>query len=152
TSDLLGVLGYTTGVETNDTTFQGTFPYVQMPWRGTGKCGGLEYNYTQPSVLGPSVGIGLSAPEIFVSAGPNPFADLTAIRYRLRSPMQIDISIYDLEGRRITTLVSDEQVPGEYTLPWEAADYPAGVYIARVSQIDVSGNMQTQSIKLVKSE
>ncbi|MFL5762441.1 MAG: DUF4331 family protein, partial [Bacteroidia bacterium] len=34
TSDLLGVLGYTTGVEANDTTFNATFPYVQTPWSG----------------------------------------------------------------------------------------------------------------------
>jgi hypothetical protein len=34
TPKLLGVLGYTTGVETNDMTFKGTFPYVANPWSG----------------------------------------------------------------------------------------------------------------------
>jgi hypothetical protein len=34
TTDLLDVLGYTTGVETNDTTFRTAFPYVQAPWSG----------------------------------------------------------------------------------------------------------------------
>jgi len=34
TPNLLGVLGYTTGVEANDTTFQTGFPYVQTPWEG----------------------------------------------------------------------------------------------------------------------
>ncbi|MCW3084504.1 MAG: hypothetical protein JWP12_1870 [Bacteroidetes bacterium] len=34
TPDLLGVLGYTTGVEHNDTTFKAAFPYVQTPWEG----------------------------------------------------------------------------------------------------------------------
>jgi hypothetical protein len=33
-ADLLGVLGYTTGVQANDTTFKATFPYVQTPWNG----------------------------------------------------------------------------------------------------------------------
>jgi len=32
---MLNVVQYSTGVETNDTTFQTTFPYVQAPWRGT---------------------------------------------------------------------------------------------------------------------
>jgi hypothetical protein len=32
--NLLGVLGYTTGVESNDTTFKAAFPYVQTPWSG----------------------------------------------------------------------------------------------------------------------
>lgn len=35
TAKLLGVLGYTTGVEKNDKDFGSTFPYVAAPWRGT---------------------------------------------------------------------------------------------------------------------
>ncbi len=35
TNQLLNVLQYSTGVESNDTTFQTSFPYVQAPWRGT---------------------------------------------------------------------------------------------------------------------
>ncbi len=35
TQDLLNVLTYTTGVETNDAPFTSTFPYVAQPWRGT---------------------------------------------------------------------------------------------------------------------
>jgi hypothetical protein len=34
TPNLVGVLGYTTGVEVNDTTFKAAFPYVQAPWEG----------------------------------------------------------------------------------------------------------------------
>ncbi len=34
TPNLLKVLGYTTGVEKNDTTFKVAFPYVQAPWSG----------------------------------------------------------------------------------------------------------------------
>jgi hypothetical protein len=35
TNQLKNVLQYSTGVETNDTTFKTSFPYVQSPWRGT---------------------------------------------------------------------------------------------------------------------
>jgi hypothetical protein len=34
TPNLVGVLGYTTGVENNDTIFKPAFPYVQAPWSG----------------------------------------------------------------------------------------------------------------------
>ena len=34
TTQLTNVLGYTTGVEANDTTFKAAFPYVQTPWSG----------------------------------------------------------------------------------------------------------------------
>lgn len=51
---LFDVLGYTTGVEENDAPFQSSFPYVAMPWSGTGKCGGKSIPYEQPEVLEPS--------------------------------------------------------------------------------------------------
>ena len=35
TDDLLGVLSYSTGVDTNDKAFRSTFPYVALPWSGT---------------------------------------------------------------------------------------------------------------------
>lgn len=35
TDDLVGVLSYSTGVESNDKPFRNSFPYVAMPWRGT---------------------------------------------------------------------------------------------------------------------
>jgi hypothetical protein len=34
TPKLLSVLGYSTGVQNNDTTFKTAFPYVQTPWSG----------------------------------------------------------------------------------------------------------------------
>jgi len=35
TTDLLNVLTYSTGVDSNDAPFSSSFPYVAMPWRGT---------------------------------------------------------------------------------------------------------------------
>ncbi len=40
TQDLLNVLTYTTGVEKNDRAFSSTFPYLAMPFSGTGDCSG----------------------------------------------------------------------------------------------------------------
>jgi len=54
TQGLLDVLTYTTGIEANDTTFRSSFPYVQTPWPGDGKCGGLPVIYDQPTVLDPT--------------------------------------------------------------------------------------------------
>ncbi len=54
TQDLVNVLTYSTGVERNDTSFRTSFPYVQLPWSGTGKCGGMEVPYTAPAVLNPT--------------------------------------------------------------------------------------------------
>ena len=40
TQDLLDVLTYTTGVESNDKAFTGSFPYLAQPASGTGDCSG----------------------------------------------------------------------------------------------------------------
>ena len=42
TDQLLGVLGYSTGVEENDAEFKPSFPYLAAPWDGSGPCGGKE--------------------------------------------------------------------------------------------------------------
>ena len=52
TTDLLDVLGYTTGVESNDIPLKVKFPYVQVPWAGDGKCGGLPVLYLAETECG----------------------------------------------------------------------------------------------------
>ena len=56
TQDLVDVLTYSTGIETNDVAFQTSFPYEAMPFSGAGACSGLAIAYTQPTVLPPSNG------------------------------------------------------------------------------------------------
>ncbi len=55
TQDLIDVLSYSPGVTANDTTFRTSFPYLQTPWSGTGKCSGVEVDYTQPAILPPTI-------------------------------------------------------------------------------------------------
>ena len=55
TSKLLAEYTFTSGVETNDTTFRAAFPYTQTPWSGTGSAGGPTNSNTQ------------SAPDLTVS-------------------------------------------------------------------------------------
>ncbi|MEZ4773064.1 MAG: DUF4331 family protein [Bacteroidia bacterium] len=58
TQDLLDVLTYSTGVEANDAAFRTGFPYVQLPWQGTGVCGGKAVTYQQPTVLPATQSVG----------------------------------------------------------------------------------------------
>ncbi len=44
TQDLIDVLTFTTGVESNDRDFTATFPYVAQPASGTGDCSGRVYS------------------------------------------------------------------------------------------------------------
>ncbi|RZK23287.1 MAG: DUF4331 domain-containing protein [Hymenobacter sp.] len=50
TAQLGNVLGYTTGVEANDTTIRATFPFVQTPWSGTGSASGPTNSVVIPDL------------------------------------------------------------------------------------------------------
>ncbi|CAA9263903.1 MAG: hypothetical protein AVDCRST_MAG95-2422, partial [uncultured Adhaeribacter sp.] len=73
TQNLVNVLSFTTGVEKNDKEFQGMFPFVASPWRGT-EIGGLveaslinDANNNTAAVTAPAIksvaNMGLAAPE-----------------------------------------------------------------------------------------
>ncbi len=151
TANLGAVLGYTTGVETNDTTFRSGFPYVQLPWSGTGKCSGREISYTQPSILGGSVGIGVAAPSIFATASPNPFTNRTTFDYRLVGPTDLQIEVYSINGQLVERMPRKTQAAGEYSYTWNAHAVPAGVYIAKLIAGSDGDAQIVQSFKLVKT-
>jgi hypothetical protein len=50
---------------------------------------------------------------------PNPFNPSTTIRYALPTQVQVQLDIYDVLGRRVTTLVDGEQKPGYYSVVWK---------------------------------
>jgi len=67
---------------------------------------------------------------------PNPFNPLTTITYTLTQTTEVELSLYNLSGQLVTTLVNDTQNPGEYAVSWNAAGHPSGIYFYRM----VAGN------------
>ncbi len=59
---------------------------------------------------------------------PNPFNPVTAIGYRLAAISNVDLSIYNMLGQKIKTLVSKSQPAGEYKVEWDASDFASGIY------------------------
>ncbi|MES2286674.1 MAG: DUF4331 family protein [Bacteroidota bacterium] len=129
-ANLLGVLGYSAGVEANDTTFKSTFPYVQTPWNGFGKCGG-------PTELPTGIngyGLNISAPALnMLQNYPNPFKEQTTFKYRLTENAHVDISVFDINGRKIVTLVNQKAQAGSYEIKWTPENISSGTYIASLS-------------------
>ena len=152
TPDLLGVLSYSTNVEANDTAFQSTFPYVQMPWSGTGKCSGWASNYSQPSILGPSdmnVGIvdnGLT--PFSLVAYPNPFNGSTTLEFDLTEPGEMLIEVYSLSGKVVATPVDAALTAGTHRTDLDLEDVAPGTYI--VKAVSEDGDI-LQVIKILKA-
>ena len=63
---------------------------------------------------------------------PNPFNPATNIKFTLPVQSSVTLEIYDILGRRITTLVSEELSAGEHIYQWDASRQASGVYLYRL--------------------
>jgi len=68
---------------------------------------------------------------------PNPFNPETTIQYQLAKDCQVRISIYNIQGQKIGTIVDEFQPVGYYSRIWHAVDMagnrlPSGVYVYRI--------------------
>lgn len=79
---------------------------------------------------------------------PNPFNPSTTISYQLALDSQVDLSIYNLLGQRVSTLVSQKQPAGTYNVEWNASDLPSGVYFYQLQT--GSGFVQSKKLVLLK--
>ena len=66
------------------------------------------------------------------NAFPNPFNSITRLSYGLPVPGLINIAVYDIAGRQITTLVNREHIAGVHTVTWDASDLSSGVYVVKM--------------------
>jgi hypothetical protein len=68
-----------------------------------------------------------------LSAYPNPFARATTIEISLDVPGYVEISIYDVLGRRVAVLHRGALTAGAHPIVFDRGDLPAGVYIVRAT-------------------
>ena len=83
---------------------------------------------------------------------PNPFNPLTSIQYDLPSTGMVDISVYNMIGRKVKTLVNGIQNPGFKTVQWNAKNemnspVSAGLYFYT---IQTDGFKETKRMLLLK--
>ena len=63
---------------------------------------------------------------------PNPFSSETDITYRVYGTRHVNLTVFDLLGRRVATLVDQAQPAGSYEVSFVAGDRPGGVYFVRL--------------------
>jgi hypothetical protein len=67
---------------------------------------------------------------------PNPFNPATAIRYQLPLTSRVRLTVFDLLGREIATLVEGVQNAGTYAAPFDGGGLASGVYVYRLTAGD----------------
>jgi hypothetical protein len=75
---------------------------------------------------------------------PNPFNPSTSLKYALPGAAHVKINIYDILGRRVATLVNENQQAGYYDITWNASEKTSGIYFARLETEEFS-----KSIKMI---
>ena len=63
---------------------------------------------------------------------PNPFNPSTTISFSLPSRSFVSLKLFDVLGREVATIISEEMSAGIYTRQWNATGMPSGVYFYRL--------------------
>jgi len=63
---------------------------------------------------------------------PNPFKETTTIDFTLEAPSQVVLEVFSIGGEKICTLANEKKSPGNYSVPFNAKDLPAGIYYYRL--------------------
>ena len=111
---LTGVAGYLTG------------SYIGLAYAG----GGISTAVSEGPDAPPSLR------TIFAGAAPNPFNPRTELRFELAAGGPVLLELFDVQGRRVRTLVSGRLAAGEHRVLWQGRDdggrdLPSGLYLAR---------------------
>ena len=78
---------------------------------------------------------------------PNPFNPSTTIDFSLNSFSDLEINVYDVNGRLVENLFSGFKSPGTHKVVWDATGFSTGIYIVNMVSEKSS---ETLMITLVK--
>ncbi len=78
---------------------------------------------------------------------PNPFNPRTTLSWQLAVGSPVKLTVYDLTGQEVTTLVNQQQPAGNHSVEFDAAGLASGVYIYR---LQAGEYVQTRKMILLK--
>jgi hypothetical protein len=63
---------------------------------------------------------------------PNPFNPSTMISYQLPMTSEVELSIYNILGQKVQTLVLEKQNAGNLQVEWDASGFSSGIYYYKI--------------------
>jgi len=91
----------------------------------------------------------VALPETFSldRAYPNPFNPTTTLSFAIPEGSKVTLSIYNLQGREVVSLINGNMDAGYHSVIWNANAYASGVYFVKM----VAGDfVNTQKLMLIK--
>ena len=83
---------------------------------------------------------------------PNPYNSQTTISYSIPNSSSVQIQIFDVLGREVSTLLNEEKAAGNYKINFNAGELTSGVYLYRLQAVDPeinSGQVFVQTRKMI---
>jgi hypothetical protein len=87
---------------------------------------------------------------------PNPFNPTTSFEFDLPagqagvpSSSFVHVSVFDMLGREVATLVDGDRAPGKYLVHWNASTMPSGVYYYKMTARAEKGASFSQTRRMV---
>jgi|GEM_PF-2649457 len=74
----------------------------------------------------------ISAP-IAIKLSPNPFTTQVNISYEISERMPVQLTVTDVLGKVVSSLINEEQAPGTYNIVWEPESLPSGTCFLEIS-------------------
>ncbi len=71
-----------------------------------------------------------------VTAFPNPFNPSTTISYELKAASRVSLRVFDILGREIRELLSEDQSAGRHSIPMGSDGLASGVYLCRLDVVE----------------
>ncbi len=78
---------------------------------------------------------------------PNPFNPATTFTFTLPSHSFVSLKVFDIVGKEVATVVSEEMLSGTYSRQWNASALSSGVYFYR---LQAGSNSVTKKLVLLK--
>jgi hypothetical protein len=78
---------------------------------------------------------------------PNPFNPETSIEYELTSREHLTLTVYDVNGKEVQTLVSGEHEPGVYRVRLDGSKLSSGVYYCALNAGSYSSRIKMNLLK-----
>jgi hypothetical protein len=90
----------------------------------------------------------ISDPAFGMEIWPNPFNNITNLRYTLPEACEVNLKIYNSLGMLVRVLKEGSREAGSHTDQWDATDQPSGIYYY-ILEVDTGDELLQQSGKLI---
>ena len=129
-----------------DNTYTASYQLSNLPsnattWKWKAKVEDNKKNKYNPSTTitvtgGAARFAGTDGIDSDLNNQPNPFNPTTVITFRLKQAQHVTLTVYNVLGQEVTTLVDEFRPAGEYSVEWNASSMSSGVYLYRLKTDD----------------